>query len=240
MELNLTGKVAVISGGGTGIGKALALEYLKEGVQVCTFGRRLTVLEKFAQECRAAGYEIYYEQLDITDTKGLESYAARVFEKFGHLDIWVNNAGVDCVKEFSKFTQEDWDRVMKINLEGVFHGTQIAAEYMKKSGGGVILNASSYARLIPHANSVIYAASKSAVSESHQKYGSGAGALWHPGDRVHSGHDRDGDQCGNCGGLPGKIYKRYFAETLGKAGGSGKAPCVPFFRMCQLHHRLRY
>ena len=53
MELNLTGKVAVISGGGTGIGKALALEYLKEGVQVCTFGRRLTVLEKFAQECRA-------------------------------------------------------------------------------------------------------------------------------------------------------------------------------------------
>ena len=94
MELNLTGKVAVISGGGTGIGKALALEYLKEGVQVCTFGRRLTVLEKFAQECRAAGYEIYYGQLDITDTKGLESYAARVFEKFGHLDIWVNNAGV--------------------------------------------------------------------------------------------------------------------------------------------------
>ena len=164
MELNLTGKVAVISGGGTGIGKALALEYLKEGVQVCTFGRRLAVLEKFAQECRAAGYEIYYEQLDITDTKGLESYAARVFEKFGHLDIWVNNAGVDCVKEFSQFTQADWDRVMKINLEGVFHGTQIAAEYMKKSGGGVILNASSYARLIPHANSVIYAASKSAVS----------------------------------------------------------------------------
>ena len=75
----------------------------------------------------AAGHEIYYEQLDITDTKGLESYAARVFEKFGHLDIWVNNAGVDCVKEFSKFTQADWDRVMKINLEGVFHGTQIAA-----------------------------------------------------------------------------------------------------------------
>ena len=81
MELNLTGKVAVISGGGTGIGKALALEYLKEGVQVCTFGRRLTVLEKFAQECRAAGHEIYYEQLDITDTKGLESYAARVFKQ---------------------------------------------------------------------------------------------------------------------------------------------------------------
>ena len=68
------------------------------------------------------------------------------------------------MNQFTEFTKDDWDKIVSVNLEGVFHGTQTAANYMKQTGGGVILNASSFASLIPHANGVIYAATKAAVS----------------------------------------------------------------------------
>lgn len=164
MELNLKGKVAVISGGATGIGKATALEYMKEGVQVAVFGRRRNVLEEFADECRELGYSLYYEAIDAADSAGVAAFAENVFQRFGHIDVWINNAGISIDKEFTEFTQEDWDKIVSINMEGVFHGTQIAAKYMKQTGGGVIINASSFASLIPHANGVIYAATKAAVS----------------------------------------------------------------------------
>ena len=164
MDLHLNGKVAVITGGAAGIGKAAALEFIKEGVQVAIFGRRLEKLEEFAAECKEQGAEIYYESVDVTDTKAVEAFAGHVWDKYGRLDIWVNNAGIAINKEFTEFTQEDYDAIMKIDLEGVFHGTQIAAKYMKEQKSGVILNASSFASLIPHANGVIYAAAKAGVS----------------------------------------------------------------------------
>lgn len=164
MDLHLEGKVAVITGGATGIGKAIAEEYMKEGVQVAVFGRRLNVLEAFAAEAAQNGHTLYYESVDVTDTEQVKAFADRVYEKFGHIDIWVNNAGIAVNKDFCDFTQEDWDSITKINLEGVFQGIRIAAEYMKEQGSGVIFNASSFAALIPHANGAIYAATKAGVS----------------------------------------------------------------------------
>lgn len=164
MELNLKGKVAVVSGGATGIGKATVLEYLKEGVQVAVFGRRVNVLEEFAEECKELGYSLYYESVDAADPDRVAAFAENVFKRYGHIDIWINNAGISIDKEFTEFTQTDWNKIVSVNMEGVFHGIQIAAKYMKQIGGGVIINASSFASLIPHANGVIYAATKSAVS----------------------------------------------------------------------------
>lgn len=164
MDLHLAGKVAVISGGATGIGKAAAIEYLREGVQVAVFGRRLNVLEEFAAEAAEKGYSIYYEKVNVADKNQIEEFAEHVYQKFGHIDIWVNNAGISIDKELMEFTDEDWELINRINVDGVYNGIRIAAGYMKKQNSGVIINASSYASLIPHANGVIYAATKASVS----------------------------------------------------------------------------
>ncbi|MCR5161740.1 MAG: SDR family oxidoreductase [Lachnospiraceae bacterium] len=164
MDLHLNGKVVVITGGATGIGKAAAREFLPEGACVAILGRREEVLRQFHDELLSEGYDIYYESCDVTDRKAVEAYAARVRDKFGSIDVWINNAGIAIDKPFLDFTEEDWNKVTSINLKAVFDCTQIAAAYMKKQGAGVIINASSFASKIPHANGVIYAATKAAVS----------------------------------------------------------------------------
>lgn len=164
MDLHLKGKVAVISGGATGIGKAIAKEYLKEGVQVAVFGRRLQVLEEFAKEASEEGYSIYYETADVSKPDEVRAFAGRVAEKFGHIDIWINNAGIAINRRFMDFTAEEWEQINRINLDGVFWGIRIAAEHMIPQGSGVIINASSFAALIPHANGAVYAATKAGVS----------------------------------------------------------------------------
>lgn len=164
MDLNLKGKTVVITGGATGIGRAAAQEFLREGANVAVLGRRLEPLKEFAEEMAREGFDICYESCDVTDPEGVEAYARRVRERFGSLDVWVNNAGIAINKPFLDFTGEDWERISAINLKAVIDCTQIAARLMKEEGGGVILNASSFCARIPHANGVLYAATKAAVS----------------------------------------------------------------------------
>lgn len=164
MDLHLDGKTVVITGGATGIGKAAAEEFLREGANVCILGRRPEPLEAFAREVEAQGKKLYYESCDVTDAEAVRGYAARVREMTGRLDVWINNAGIAIDRPFLSFTDEEWEKVVSINLKAVFTCTQIAAGHMKELGGGVIINASSFASKIPHANGVIYAATKAAVS----------------------------------------------------------------------------
>jgi len=87
-----------------------------------------------------------------------------VHEQYGRIDIWVNNAGVSPKARLIDMSGDEWDELMRINLKAVFLGSQIAARFMKERGGGVILNASSYASIMPSATSGAYAAGKAAVS----------------------------------------------------------------------------
>ncbi|WP_130836274.1 SDR family NAD(P)-dependent oxidoreductase [Lachnoclostridium sp. Marseille-P6806] len=164
MELHLRGKVAVITGGGTGIGRAAAVEFAKEGVLVAAVGRRPGPLQELAEEFRENDWPFYWEACDVADRRGMGAFAGHVFKQFGALDIWMNNAGIAIDKPLMQFTDEDWNRMMATNLQAVYDGIRLAASYMIEEGGGVILNASSFASRIPHANGVIYAATKAAVS----------------------------------------------------------------------------
>lgn len=164
MDLHLQGKTAVITGGGTGIGRAAALEFAREGVRVAAVARRAEPLQELADEFRKNGWPFYWESGDVTDRRQMEAFAEHVWNTFGGLDIWMNNAGIAIDKPLMEFTEEDWNRMLTTNLEAVFDGTRLAASYMMKQEGGVILNASSFASRIPHANGVIYAATKAAVS----------------------------------------------------------------------------
>ena len=201
MDLGLKGRVVVITGGGTGIGRGLAKEFAREGTQVCIVGRRTDPLRKVHDEIRdEIGSEVYFESLDVTDAKAVRDYAGRIAERFGHLDIWVNNAGIGINKKFMDFTEEDYDKIMNTNLRAVFFCTQAAAAVMMKQGKGVILNASSFNSKLAHANGVIYAASKAGVTSLTK---STAAALAPYGIRV-------------LGYLPGMIVTPISEENVAK------------------------
>ncbi|MCI8465225.1 MAG: SDR family oxidoreductase [Lachnospiraceae bacterium] len=165
MELHLEGKHVVITGGATGIGKAAALEFAREGAAVSVCGRTMEKLVAMQKECEKQGFQVDIYQADVSDTKAMEAMAKEVAEKNDGIDVWVNNAGIAIDRPVLDFTKEDYDRVMQIDLEGVFEGCRIAGRHMIRQGrGGVIINASSFASKIPHTEGAIYAAAKSGVS----------------------------------------------------------------------------
>lgn len=131
MDLNLKGKVVVITGGATGIGKAAALEFLKEGCKVAVCGRRQAKLDEAAAEAKAAGVELMTESVDVTDVDSLQNFADHVLEKYGKIDIWMNNAGSNYIKSMVDYTTDEFKRMVDIILVSVFSGCQIAARAMK-------------------------------------------------------------------------------------------------------------
>ena len=202
MELGLKGKVVVITGGGTGIGKAAAFEFLREGSRVTVIGRRTAPLEEAAKEAAAEGLTLSYDSVDVTSREAVEAFVTALAEKEGSIDVWLNNAGIGINKPFFTFTPEDWNRILSINLEAVFNCTQIVARVMKKQHSGVIVNASSFTSKIPHADGVLYGATKAAVSSLTR---STAAALAPYGIRV-------------VGYVPGMIVTPISAEEVAKYG----------------------
>ncbi len=164
MDLHLKDKIVVVTGGGTGIGKATAREFAREGAKVVICGRRAAKLEKTREQLLQEGLSVLAQQMDVCDVAAVQTLADEVVAQYGRIDIWINNAGIAINKPAMDFTDEDYDRIMQTNLKGAFEGCRIAGRQMMKQGSGVILNASSYATKIPHANGALYAASKAAVS----------------------------------------------------------------------------
>lgn len=166
MELNLKGKTVVITGGTSGIGRAVAVEFLREGANVAVFSRTRDRVERFIRDMteKFGEKKVYGEVASVTNQEEVENFSKNVVEKYGTIDVWINNAGVAINKPFMEFSQEDWKYIQGINLEGVWTCTRVVAPYMKQQECGVIINISSYASLIPHAGGAIYAATKAAVS----------------------------------------------------------------------------
>ena len=161
MEMNLTGKVVVITGGGTGIGKAAALEFLKEGCHVAICGRRMEKLEQVKAEYAALGYELMIRSVDVTDYQAMVDFADAVAQTYGRIDIWVSNQ----IKSLMDYDVEEFRGMTDKILVSVFSGCKIAAEHMRRQGGGgVILNASSFSAVIPNAGRAPYSACKAGVS----------------------------------------------------------------------------
>lgn len=164
MDLQLTGKVVVITGGTAGIGAACATAFFTEGCRVAVCGRSQDKLDACKAEMAAQGFELFVYVADVAKPQELERFAQQVYDKYGRIDVWVNNAGVSHKAKLLEMSATDWDNVLDINVKSVFLGAQIAARYMRQGEGGVILNASSYAAVIPSAGGGAYAASKAAVS----------------------------------------------------------------------------
>ena len=163
--MRLAGKVALISGGARGMGASEARLFTREGARV-VIGDILEAEGRGVEaEIRAAGGDILFVGLDVTDEGDWDRAVARTVERFGKLDVLVNNAGVGAPgTRVEDATPKDWDRVMDINAKGVFLGTRAVIPAMRRAGGGSIVNISSQLGLVGTDNSSPqYQASKGAV-----------------------------------------------------------------------------
>lgn len=162
----LSGKTAVITGGTRGIGFAAVKKFLEEGANVALFGSRKETVDKAMAEI--ADWEQDYDVMglypSLTDASEVENAFKEVKERFGSIDILINNAGISASDTFYDYKPEDFERIIDINVKGVFLCAHAAAPYMKEEGGGSIINTSSVVSLYGQPGGVGYPTSKFAVN----------------------------------------------------------------------------
>jgi len=165
--MNSFTKTAIITGAGTGIGKAVALALLKNGYQVTLAGRRQALLEQVVTDAGAAGARALVVPADVSDLVSVHTLFARTKEAFGRLDLLFNNAGVGAPGiPLEELSYAQWKTVVDINLTGVFLCTQEAFKLMKtqEPRGGRIINNGSISAHAPRPNSAPYTATKHAIT----------------------------------------------------------------------------
>src|SRR5512132_3040355 len=156
------GKVVWMTGAGTGIGKAGALMFAREGAAVALIGRRRDKLDEVAAEIQAIGGKATVESLDVADRKKVNVAGARLLKRLGRVDILVNNAGLNVVnRRLDEITAEDWDYILAVNLTGAFNMVQAAMPTMRNQKDGLIINiASTAAKRVSGVAGIAYSASQ--------------------------------------------------------------------------------
>ena len=161
--MQLTDKVALITGGGRGIGRAIAIGYAAEGAKVVITARSQDQLDAVTDVISAQGGDVLAVQADIRNRAEVENLVQQTVEKYGQIDILVNNAGINPRGFFLDTTDEEWDEVWKINVMGVVHCCRAVLPIMQQQGNGNIINIGSGMGQVGHANLSIYCASKAAL-----------------------------------------------------------------------------
>lgn len=156
----LSGKVTFVTGGGTGIGRACAVLFAREGAQVVVSARRSELLRSVVHEIEAAGGQALAVASDVTQRESVESALAGAVEYFGRLDVVVNNAGTVVVADADHTSDEEWRQVIDVNLTGAFFVSRAALPWFRKAGGGSIVNIGSALGLVARKQRAAYCASK--------------------------------------------------------------------------------
>ena len=158
--LRLQNKISLITGAAQGIGLATALKFAQEGAIVIVCDVHQGAIDETVQQCQALGAQAVGYVMDVTQREQVDSVVAQVKAQFGRIDVLVNNAGITQDARLVKMTLEQFDRVIDVNLRGVFHCTQAVADIMIAQGQGVILNASSVVGIYGNFGQTNYAATK--------------------------------------------------------------------------------
>lgn len=162
---DLGGKVALVTGGGRGIGEAIALGLARAGADLVVAARSADQIETVAVRARSLGRKALAVQADVGDLESLAELFRITEAEFGGLEILVNNAGVNRRKASLEVTPEDWDYIHNINLKGLFFACQHALKSMQRRGYGRIINIASLASFIGLKNVTVYGASKGGVGQ---------------------------------------------------------------------------
>lgn len=156
-------KVTIITGAANGIGAATAKIFAREGAKVVVADFDQEAGERLTQELKAGGAEAIFVQVDVAEEASVQAMIDATLEAFGRIDVLINNAGITRDGWLVKMTEEAWDRVIDVNLKGVFNCGKLAAKVMMDQGQGVILNATSVVGLYGNMGQSNYAASKFGV-----------------------------------------------------------------------------
>ncbi len=163
MGKRLEGRVALVTGGARGIGRAICEKLASEGAKIAMVDIMLDVAEKTAEEFKAQGYEALAIQANVAVPEDADKAVAAVVEKFGKLDILVNNAGITRDTLMLKMTEKDWDAVLAVNLKGTFNFTKAATKVMMRARYGKIVNIASVVGRMGNVGQANYSASKAGV-----------------------------------------------------------------------------
>lgn len=160
----LSGKIAIVTGGAVGIGRACVERMVEEGAKVAIFDVLDAQGKALAADLSAKGHKVTYQHVDVTDEAKLKSAIDKTAQDLGGLHVMVNNAGISgAPKPTDQVTEAEWDRVQAVNVKGVFFGTKHAIPHLRAAGKGSIINLSSIAGLIGIGGIAPYHASKGAV-----------------------------------------------------------------------------
>lgn len=204
--MRLAGKIAIITGGGSGIGHETAKLFASEGASVVVADRDRSAADRVAEEITSSGGKAFAAAVDVTREAEVKSLIEGAVAEHGRLDILVNNAGYGFAGTVVTTTEEDWDALMAVNVKGVFFGCKHAIPVMEKQGGGVIVNTASTVSIVGITDRAAYVASKGAVAALTR-----AVALDHVSANI---------RC-NCV-APGTIESPYFSEIFAKAPNPGE------------------
>lgn len=164
--MELEGKVVIVTGGSRGIGFATVEAFLKEGAAVVLCGSRQETADKAVARLKEADPEARVEGIwpDLSSLEDVQAAFDRVAEKYGRIDVLVNNAGISENTPFSSYTDETFQKVMDLNVNGMFNCSKAVAGIMEKQGSGVILNTSSMVSITGQPSGIAYPTSKYAVN----------------------------------------------------------------------------
>lgn len=162
-EKRFAGKVAVVTGGASGIGRATAERFMEEGAKVAIIDVSQRLGEEALSEMRRRGFDPLLLVGDVTASPDVRKMVDEILDRFGRIDVLFNNAGILVEGTVEEVTEEDWDRIMAVNVKGVFLMAKEIAPLMAKQGGGVIVNTASCSGLVGDRGAIAYNTSKGAV-----------------------------------------------------------------------------
>jgi meso-butanediol dehydrogenase / (S,S)-butanediol dehydrogenase / diacetyl reductase len=159
--MRLKGKIAIITGAKSGIGFATVARFASEGAKVILADLRDSQRE--AEIIAKNGGEAIFFQVDVSNEKEVEALIQKTIAAYSHLDLLVNNAGIELAKKITETTEAEWDHLMNVNLKGVFLCSKAAIPAMRNNGGGIIVNVASELGLVGGSEIAAYCASKGGV-----------------------------------------------------------------------------
>jgi NAD(P)-dependent dehydrogenase (short-subunit alcohol dehydrogenase family) len=199
--MRLKDKVSIVTGGGSGIGRATCHVFAREGARLAVADKRKDAAEAVREECAKLGAEAVAIEVDVAKAADARRMVEETVRAFGRLDVLINNAGYGIAGSVLDTDEKSWDDLMAVNVRGVFLCTKFAIPAMKANGGGVIVNTASTVASIGIPNRAAYCASKGAVAALTR-----AVAIDHVGDGIR------------CNAVaPGTIDTPYFTEILRKS-----------------------
>ena len=199
--MRLKGKVCIVTGGGSGIGRATCLLFAKEGASVVVADKRQEAAEAVAAEGSAAGATMLPTMMDVSRDDDAQRVVHQTVDAFGRLDVLVNNAGYGFAGTVVDTDEEAWDDLMAVNVRGVYLCSKHAIPAMAKNGGGAIVNTASVVAAVGIRNRAAYCASKGAVAALTRA--------------IAIDHVAEGIRCNAV--APGTIDTPYFDEILRKS-----------------------